>query len=204
MKNTIKKIGVLLVAVIMLFASTVQTKASTYVGQISVKEGGFWIFGRTTYTYKLYYEGNINIAVIAPNMLLTDSNHHTYGKTPKTLNGQVENAYSYSTTVEFNNSTGASVGVSKLVSLSAEKGYGITTGFSYSKAYIKGVSFTPDRYDKTGYYVIAGGATCKKMTWQKYLGSDKLDSKKGTFYMPYGPKVTYTMYSTDNASWKFY
>lgn len=204
MKKRFKKIGVLVMAVIMLFAYSVPTMASTYVGQVSVKEGGFWIFGRTTYTYKLYYEGNVDIAIIAADMLLTDSTKHTYGKTPKTIYGEESKAYSYSTTVEFNNSTGANIGVSKLVSLSAEKGYGVTTGISYTKSFMKGVSFTPDRYDKTGYYVVAGGATCKKMTWQKYLGSDKLDSKKGTFYMPYGARVTYTMYSTDNENWKFY
>ena len=61
------------------------------------------------------------------------------------------------------------MGIDKLVTVSAEKGYGVTTGFGYTKTFVKGISFTPLQYDRTGYYVVAGGTTYKKMFWQKYL-----------------------------------
>lgn len=204
--NLFKKIAVLCVAVVILVANAnvVPVEASTYVGQVKNDEGGFLLWGWTTYTYKLYYEGSVDMAITSPSKLLTSSTKHTYGNTPKTIYGEQSQAYSYSTTLSFNSAIGAKVGLSDLVELSADKGYGVETGFSYTKAFLKGVSFTPSRYDRTGYYVIAGGATCKKMFWQKYLGSDKLNSQKGYFYMPYGARVIYTMYSSDNSNWKFY
>jgi hypothetical protein len=204
MRRCIKKLIVLCLLVAVIVTNVSITSAATYVGQKTVREGGFLGIGGTKYTYELYYDYGTRITMTKPSRLLSNSLHHTYGKTPMTIYGDETRAFTISKTENFNVEIGCNIGISQLVELAANMGYGETTGVSFSKAFIRGQSFKPDRYDKTGFYVIAPGVTCRRMSWKKYKTSTNGYITGSNFRMPYGNNAAYILYSPSNSNWKFY
>ena len=81
----------------------------------------------------------------------------------------------FSTTLAYNSAVGGQVGISELVSLSASKGYGITTGMSFTSTSVR--------------------------TYTKTISSSAQTGLTDSYYMPYGNSTVTCLYSPDNASW---
>ena len=73
MRRCIKKLIVLCLLVAVIVTNVSITSAATYVGQRTVREGGFLGIGGTKCTYELYYDYGTRLAMTRPSRLLSNS-----------------------------------------------------------------------------------------------------------------------------------
>lgn len=158
----------------------------------------FWI-------YKYKKAGYI--VDVMPDEFLTTPMYHVKGKAAQVAQSTKNTTIGANVTVNWNKKIGASVGIPNCVDISADNGFGVTTGFTVSKSLANSTtlneSFIKD--GKTGYYAVAAGKPHYKMLAKEYNWITDDLKKKHTFYMPYGSTSTYTVYSTDNQkTWSVY
>lgn len=130
--------------------------------------------------------------------------YHKKG-TPATVNlSKAETTeVSYSTTQEFNKSIGADYGISKVITASAEHGYGTTKGWSITKSVTKSYTLSIGKNAATGYYAVAAGVPCYYMRAHKYNSLTNKSKGYYYYYMPSGTVTIYTIYSSDyQETWK--
>lgn len=155
------------------------------------------------YLYKCQTPGNI----IYTGEFLTLPMNHICGRAAQTNGGVGTVEISWDSTKSWNNSIGADIGLKGLVSLTAESGYGVSSGWSVTASYAKSVSLDEQniKYASSGVYAIAAGMPNYKIKWEKinWLTGKKVDYDY--FYMPYGHMTTYVVRSLDNQqSWLVY
>lgn len=202
MRKSKSIIMLLLVVITIVSIAAIPVSASTYIGYETKNEGGFLGIGATKYKYYAYFDGNMIRAWYgAP---LSHIPYHTKGTGDEQLSVSQEQSFGWQTTVSYNNAIGGNFGISELVSLSAEKGYGLTTGVSFSSTAVKTYTKTIASSAKTGFYMLAPSQTEKKCHWTKYKVSDSSYIGTGTYYMPYGNASVTCLYSSDNSSWSLY
>lgn len=198
-----KSILMLLLVVAMIVSiATIPVSASTYIGYETKKEGGILGLFGTKYGYYAYFDSNI--IRFWYGVPLSHIPYHTKGTGDEQLSISQSQTLTWETTESYNNSIGGSIGISEIISLSAEKGYGVETGVSFSSTSVKTYTKTIASSAKTGFYMLAPSQTEKKCHWNKYKVSDSSYIGTGTYFMPYGNATVSCLYSSDNSSWSIY
>lgn len=203
MKTTKKLIASLLVVVAIMGIAVIPANAATYIGSKDRKEGGFLGIGATKYTYRAYFDGNYICSWHGKP--LSHVPYHVKNSGNEQLSISNSQSVSFSTTVSFNKSIGGSVGFEGIVTLSAQKGYGVATGVSFTSTSVKTYTKTINSSAKTGFYMLAPSQTVKKCLWDKYKNNNTTyTGKTGTYYMPYGTASVTCLYSANNESWSLF
>ena len=198
-----KLIAVLLLVIAIMNVISVSANAETYIGSKDHREGGFLYIGSKVYTYRAYFDTNvIRFWYGRP---LSHIVYHTKSSGSEELSISEETEISYSSTVSYNKAIGADVGIKQLISITAEKGYGVTTGISFSTTKVKTYTKTISSSSKTGFYMLAPSQTEKRCYWKKYQDNNSVytgDTDK--YYMPYGAPSVVCLYSSNNQNWSIF
>lgn len=205
MKITKKFFALLLVMLVIANIAIIPASAANYIGSVDSFEGGFLgtQLGATRYTYRAYFDGNyIRYWYGKP---LSHVAYHNKNSGSSQLSISNSTSILYSTTVDYNISIGGNIGYKDVVGMSAQNGYGVTTGVSFTSTSVKTYTKTISSSAKTGYYMLAPSQSEKKCHWKKYENfNSKYTGKTGTYYMPYGTASVICLYSSDNMSWSIF
>lgn len=156
------------------------------------------------YKYMLYKDYGVGIHF--PSMASTV--FHTQGGAAKTVSLSNELSLSISTAVEFNNTVGGSYGVKGVLTLTAQKDYGLMTGLGIDFSTIAGAEMHIESSYKGGYYRVEPAIDGYQYHYDKYKIKNGIKEATPTdtdiYYMTEGYYYYACMYSKDGSSWSDY
>lgn len=201
MKKAKRMIALLLVIVsVMAMAALPVNAAYVNTGKsFSLREGGFLGIGATSYTYKIFKDNRSWYAMFH-RLDVCPAIFHSKGKGPTSLTYMQSKTYTSQTADDFSVSVGGSVGISKLVGLTAEATGGQTKSYSYAVSASGSVGRTIPSTASTGYYKMTICYNFDKFRLDKYKSGSS--SRTASYYpcLPKGNAYVSVLYGTSTSN----